>query len=367
MRGIVSSTGSAASSIHSLQSTINALHGKTIYVTTVRRTVGGGGGTVSAATGFSGVVTQPTTFHTGEGNRPEFVQVTPLSQAGGRLSMNTAAANSMKGTNNPIQRAMGNMFQQPKIRAGGSSGKRTTDTVFIMPNGSMYALDNRGNIKISDWKGMNEFDDPRDWTAAARKKSKKFKGLKGAEALEPTGKGKGKRDEPTKHFLAKGAETFSSSRKLIDPLRRNPIVGGITGRGGRSLFDLGLAKGGPNGKNISYVVEEKRYADGSFYRRYNSGAIEFGKDKVPKKKKNKKAATGFSGLVSTPTQFTVGEKGSEYVDVRPINQSGSGGSKGGGSGGRPVIIEEHIHNYMDSKQVSESVRKHLLKGIYSMT
>ena len=63
------------SQVSKAQSKINSLRGKNVTntVTTVHKSV-------FAQHGFTGVVNQPTNFVVGEGGKPEFVQVTPLSE-----------------------------------------------------------------------------------------------------------------------------------------------------------------------------------------------------------------------------------------------------------------------------------------------
>lgn len=82
---IRSEASATIASLNRLQDTIDSLRSKTITVTTVRRTVTRSRGVSATASGrrgaqhgYAGVISQPTWFTVGEGNRPEFVFVQPL-------------------------------------------------------------------------------------------------------------------------------------------------------------------------------------------------------------------------------------------------------------------------------------------------
>jgi archaellum component FlaC len=429
MSRIVSSMGAATSAAGRLRSAINSLQSRTITVTTRYRTVGSpGGGGVRAAKGFSGVVTQPTRIFTGEGNRPELVQVTPLSpNASGGVKMNQAASSTATAAPG-VMPGMNRIFSQPTVRAGGSknSTKGRVDNIIITPEGDVYTFYARGGRKegAGNMRPLDDFRTYSDWVASSAKRLKNLKGLKGSETLKKLGE----RAMPTSWFVAKGLEATT------DPLMRSAKAGGTVGRGGKSLFDLGVAS--PGSAMTRWVVEEKRYKDGSYRRRYSDGSIEFGQDKFTESKNkggsggdsisssqgthrnlryitnpgrikdNKsirdirlyedksarviysdgetqggfkhnfkgpftsgdrliKAASGFQGMVTKPTTISVGEKGAEFVSVQPMTQGGGRG--GGAGGGSPVIVEQHITLKVSERELINIIRKAELKGIYAMT
>jgi hypothetical protein len=262
MSRIVSSMNTATSAAGRLRSAINSLQNKNITVTTRYRTIGSpGGGVQRAASGFSGVVTQPTRFMTGEGNRPELVQVTPLSpNASGGVRMNKSAA--MAATTADL----GKTFTQPTVRAGGSKvNSKRADAVIFGLDGGAYAYDTKGNVRSLDFKSAGETGNQFKWMADARARARKIKGLRDSEVTERTGS----RDKPESEFRVGFRE------RTTDPLMRR---GGLAvGRGGKSLMDLGVATSG--GPSVRWVIAEKRYKDGSFARQYSDGSIEFGHDK----------------------------------------------------------------------------------------
>ena len=52
----------------------------------------------------------------------------------------------------------------------------------------------------------------------------------------------------------------------------------------------------------------------------------------------KSAAVGFSGQVTQPTTFLVGENGPENVEVTPLNAPNVRGGEAGGGGGQNINI-----------------------------
>jgi len=293
MSRIVSSMNNASSAANRLRSAINSLQSRTITVTTRFRTVGrpagGGGGVQRAAGGFSGVVMQPTRFMTGEGNRPELVQVTPLSpNASGGVKMNKSAATS------GLRSRFGGISTRPTVRAGSSKTSATNpnksaDSVIIMPGGKIMIFTAGGKLREAPWlkKGGNWLD----WLNKSKKTINKLRGLGGSEVLKPTiPKGRVHttadkfRDAPISTFDVTGNRVLSR----MDPLKRNAgMPGAIRGRGGKSLFDLRVAMGGalvPAARRhgfgaVPWVVKEQRFADGSYIRQFNDGSIQFGADR----------------------------------------------------------------------------------------
>jgi hypothetical protein len=64
----------AMSAIKAVINEIAKVKDKTVTITTIRKTKN-----VSAAKGFEGLITSPTNFTVGEGAKPEWVSVTPMS------------------------------------------------------------------------------------------------------------------------------------------------------------------------------------------------------------------------------------------------------------------------------------------------
>jgi hypothetical protein len=425
MNRVASAMRTATSAANNLRSAISRLQSRTITVTTRYRTIGSpAGGVRRAAKGFDGIVTQPTTFLTGEGGRPEHVQVTPLSpNASGNVKMNRAAA-----TSGMRAQFGGPIAGKPMVRAGGSksNASQRADSVVIMPGGRIMIFTAGGTLKEAPWmkKGGNWLD----WLGKSKKQLNKLRGLAGSEVLKPT-LPKGRVHTTKDPFRDKAISSFdvtgSRTQSRVDPLKRGVgAPGAVRGRGGKSLFDLGVAT--RHGEKMqAWVVKEQRFADGSYIRQFNNGAIVFGRDtfKTPEsgasataskksptgsfikvfqdgtwRKFNSKGRTiksgthkftgskyeyrgdqlykngkqftpkinarkGFSGMVSRPTSFTVGEGGRpEYVNVQPT----SGGGGGGRGSGRPIMVKQYISLEVDKKVIAKAIRSEMLGGIYSM-
>lgn len=108
--------------VNQAQNKINSLKGKSVTntVTTVHRSI-------AAAKGFTGVVSAPTNFTVGEGNKPEFVQVTPLSDSGSAIR----GTNTTNNITSKIPSALSGGRNNRGSESGGSG--RSGDTTIVVP------------------------------------------------------------------------------------------------------------------------------------------------------------------------------------------------------------------------------------------
>lgn len=366
MSRISSSMRTATSAANNLRAAISRLQSRNITITTRYRTIGSpAGGVRRAAKGFSGVVSQPTRLFVGEGNKPELVQVMPLSAAGGRVDANKTASAATGGGK------MANMFQQPTIRSGLSTGLMGT---------AGTAVKKIFKDTIEDWIDKFGYEVNKFKRAANGMVKFEIAGGRHYKLIQ--------QDRAARFAASRGYSLSSYQRRNTRDnhylnMQMNPgMMGGGGGGGGgpRETRGLGFVGAGAmralkyitSGPNLNKGIQNIQfYEDGTGRIYYTDGTSDRLRHNHPGPFTTGmvRAAGGFSGVVSNPTKFLAGEGGREFVNIQPLSQGMGrrGGGGGAGAGGRPVVIQLNIKSELDGRVISESVRKELLGGIYSMT
>jgi len=346
---------------------------------------------------------------TGEGYKPEFVQVTPLAGSASS-SFSTAGGASIvragKGAKKSVvkteyyddghkiiyysdgskkktryKRNKGERWEsaaardsgQPHIRDIGGRGDYRTPTGQRYQSEDMYKFEEAERQAIID-----AAEKKKEGKGASNKPEKTY-----TEYTTVTKKGKVKKKkvevDPETGTSRKGSaetvidKTISIRARVGPPDPSNYMgrfgIGGIWGHqahGGQGdIFPFPLPPG------FKKTLSKTYYPDGSVYNNYSDGSREMISPprSQSKKKKKKHGQYGYEGIVKNPTQFMAGEGNRpERVSIEPLN-SGDGNSKGGrfsvNSGDREIVIT--IPLTVDGKEMARAIGRYTLKGISSFT
>jgi hypothetical protein len=415
MSRIVSSMNNATSAANRLRNAINSLRDKTITVTTRYRTVGRASGSSGAGAGLRGqhglntVVTQPTRLMVGEGYKPELVQVTPL--AGSAMAKTTtggspawAAATVRAGRGSKKAVAYTEYYEDGKKIIYYTDGSRKKShykigrhedwrSAVARESGEPYERDigGRGDYRTpSGFRYTSEdmYKLEEENRQKAIKKAQE-KAQKGSTKQEPTyatysyltkkGKVKEKKYEvdPETGAAHKGsAESYLTFTKRVarnilgGPIGPPPGMGGRYGIGGIWQHAAFGGKGDifpfPLPPGFKKTLSKTYYPDGSVWNNYSDGSREMiHGPRAYKKKKKRHGQYGYSGIVSSATEFMAGEGGKpERVSIEPM-YSGKGSWKHGSGADREIIIK--IPLIVDGKEIARATGKHILSGISSFT
>jgi hypothetical protein len=364
MSRIRSSMSQAERAARSLQSAISALKSKDITVTTHYKTTGskagggggaGAGGSARAQHGFEGVVSQPTRFFVGEGNKPEHVQITPLSGSSNWKMTGSAVNNSLsvragRGTKKSVQYTeyydngkkitvysdgskkkshykihKGEDWRSAVARDSGEPYERNLEGRgdYVTPGGTRY--------KSED---MYAFNKAKEDEIIKKKEEKENKTGKEEKATTTTYTYVNKKGKVKKKEVEIDAETGAAHKGKIETRigggRVSPnlnVPAATMGRFGMGGIWQHAAYGGP-GDMFPFPIPEgfkktlfkTYYPDGSVWNNYSDGSKEMIRPpRNDKKKKRKKGQHGFSGVVRNPTEFMAGEGGRpELVNIEPF-------------------------------------------------
>ena len=373
--------------------------------------------TVSAANGFSGVVNQPTRFFTGEGNRPEHVQITPLAgNSNAYTTHGTAAATSVRAGRHTKKSVDHTVYYEDgskityysdgsqkkghyKIKKGerweAAAARESGEPVgrdlvgrgdYVTPSGERYKSEEMYDftqkkeaelIKRSEEKenktGKKETP-TRTYTYVNKKGKVKKKEVKINEGTgaRPWKKGRIETRVDTSALYATGS--FGVNRGTYDVEEGMGRLKAPPGRFGMGGIWEHAAFGGkgdmfpyPIPEGFKKTLSKTYYPDGSVWNNYSDGSREMIRPGKTKKKK-KKAAHGFTGLVTSPTEFTVGEGGKpEMINIEPLT---GGKSTGGGPGNSRSITIQLVQDQpiiVDGRQIARIVRDYELRGYSAIT